>query len=91
MTEAKRSAFEAKLREFLPLLPPDSDLRPDTDLAAHGLDSLATVALLVDLEDTFDVQLPDDQLSASTFETVDSLWRVMATLTNESRTESDSQ
>lgn len=52
----------------------DLELDPCTALSALGLDSMALVSLLLDLEETFDFQIPDELLSARTFETATSLW-----------------
>jgi acyl carrier protein len=46
-----------------------------TDL---GLDSLGTVRLLAVLEEEFDVELPDEALQESTFQTVGTLWQAFA-------------
>jgi acyl carrier protein len=70
--------FEKLLRSYLPLLRADAPLAPDTLLADLGLDSLSTVGLLVDVEDFFCVQLPDDALTPDTFATATSLWSVVA-------------
>ncbi|MGQ5261970.1 acyl carrier protein [Micromonospora sp. ZYX-F-536] len=50
------------------------ELTPDTVLADMGLDSLAAVALIFDLEDELGVTLPDSAFSAGTFDTVATLW-----------------
>lgn len=70
--------FEKLLRSYLPLLRADGPLAPTVPLADLGLDSLSTVGLLVDVEDAFGVQLPDDALTPDTFATAASLWSVVA-------------
>jgi D-alanine--poly(phosphoribitol) ligase subunit 2 len=72
--------FEGSLRTHLPLLDPDQPITADLDLAVSGLDSLATVSLLLEVEDRFDVTFPDDKLTATTFQTAGSLWLVIAAL-----------
>ncbi|MFI6776082.1 phosphopantetheine-binding protein [Nocardia sp. NPDC050412] len=72
--------FEKKLRTYLPLLSADTELTPDLNLANHGLDSLATVGLLLDLEETFAVTIPDHLLSVDTFATPAGLWAVIDSL-----------
>lgn len=69
--------FEKLLRIYLPLLGEDAPLAPGTPLADVGLDSLSTVGLLVDVEDTFGVEFPDDALGPDTFATASSLWSVV--------------
>lgn len=70
--------FEKLLRSYLPLLRADGPLASGTLLADLGLDSLSTVGLLVDVEEAFDVRIPDDALTQDTFATASSLWSVVA-------------
>ena len=72
--------FLAALRPHLTLLQQDATIRPDLDLAAAGLDSLAMVALLVDLEGEFQVTIPDAKLSWDTFRTPQALWATIEEL-----------
>ncbi|MFI7110327.1 phosphopantetheine-binding protein [Nonomuraea sp. NPDC050227] len=69
--------FETMLRSYLPLLRPDKLLDAELSLTDHGLDSLATVSLLLDLEDAFGVTVPDDRLTMTTFATPQELWNVI--------------
>jgi len=71
------AGFEAVLRKHLPRLSADAELTGDLVLADHGLNSLATVNLLVAIEDEFDVMFPDELLAATTFTTPDALWTVL--------------
>ena len=50
------------------------------DLKTLGLDSMSSVDLIFDLEDQFDIILPDEYLTEETFSTVESLWSVVSTL-----------
>jgi acyl carrier protein len=71
-------AFDDSLRRHLPLhTEPVEENQPLADL---GLDSLATVALVLDLEDSLGISMPDDLLTAQTFETAGSLWAVISSL-----------
>jgi acyl carrier protein len=74
-------AYIQILRTALPLANPDQ-IELSDNLNELGLDSLNTVALVVKLEDAFDVVLPDDALVADTFETAGSLWAVLTTIGN---------
>jgi acyl carrier protein len=68
------------LRE-LGSVPGDVDrLTPETDLYAAGLTSLASVDLMLALEQTFDVLLPDDALNRSTFGSIASMASVVERL-----------
>jgi len=65
--------YEQILRRHLKYLPDDADLTPDADLRSLGLDSMAAVELLFDLEDSLDVMLPDEALAEQTFTTPNTL------------------
>lgn len=73
--------FTGLLRSYLPLAGP-GPLRPSDNLMDLGLDSLNTVEILVRLEETFDVQLPDEDLTVETFASVGSLWSVLTGLSS---------
>ncbi|WP_280352764.1 phosphopantetheine-binding protein [Nocardia abscessus] len=72
--------FDKILRNYLPFLSVDKKLTPEMNLADHGLDSMATVRLLLDLEDAFAVMIPDHLLSVNTFATPAGLWAVIDSL-----------
>jgi hypothetical protein len=65
--------LQAVLRPHLRFLEPGMPLSPADPLGALGLDSMAAINLLLDLETSFGIQIPDDLLSAETFETLASL------------------
>lgn len=48
-------------------------LASDSDLYTAGLTSLATVGLMLALEDHFNVEFPDSMLSRKTFGSIDSM------------------
>lgn len=66
--------FEWIIREHLPELPSDQDLGGEVPLALMGLDSLASVELLVAIENGLGIEFPDTFLNQSTFSTVQTLW-----------------
>ncbi|MFJ8628721.1 phosphopantetheine-binding protein [Kitasatospora sp. NPDC093550] len=70
--------YEAVLAELLPRLAEDGPLPADRALRTAGLDSMATVELLVRLEEAYQVAIPDEELGPEAFETVGSLWAVVA-------------
>lgn len=72
--------FETILRSYLSLLASDERITEDLNLNDHGLDSLGTVSLILDLEDAFEVVIPDELLSADTFTTPRQLWSMLAGL-----------
>jgi len=71
------SEFEVILRRHLPGLGPQP-IAPDDKLVDLGLDSMATVSLLLDLEETFSATIPDEVLTAETFATASTLWSVVS-------------
>ncbi|WP_434441756.1 phosphopantetheine-binding protein [Lentzea sp. E54] len=73
--------FETLLRQCLDgLVTPQTQLREDTDLTAFGVDSLIVVRLLVTIEETFQVTLPDEAISFEIFSSPGALWDVVAGL-----------
>lgn len=71
--------FEELLRETVPLIK-DGPLDPDADLRGLGLDSLASVRLLVELEVIYEIVIPDDMLTRDLFATPAGLWAEISTL-----------
>lgn len=71
------SDFEALLRNYLLLLEEDTPITPDLVLADYGLDSLATVSLLLDLESHYSLTIPDELLTVSRFTTPSGVWTVL--------------
>jgi acyl carrier protein len=71
--------FQDILRPHLPFAD-SGDLVESNELASLGLDSMSIVGLLADIEERFDVELPDDILNEATFATVGSLWQALSPL-----------
>jgi acyl carrier protein len=53
---------------------------PDDDLAALGLDSIGMMHLIVDLEEAFGLELPDELVTEETLATAGSLWQAVSGL-----------
>ena len=66
------------MREALPRLGGDGPVSPGASLRAAGLDSLATVELLVKLEEAYGVQIPDEVLTPAAFASPGSLWEAVS-------------
>lgn len=66
-----------KVREILAqhgrLTTPVETLQDDSDLYNAGLTSLATVSLMLALEEEFDIEFPDAMLSRKTFGSIESI------------------
>ena len=56
-------------------------LPPESSLHDAGLTSLATVSVMLALEDQFNIEFPDTMLSRKTFESVESIAEAVAKLT----------
>ncbi|CAG2146480.1 acyl carrier protein [Cupriavidus plantarum] len=52
---------------------PPATLADDDDLYAAGLSSLATVHVMLALENAFDIEIPDQMLTRQLFRSIDSL------------------
>jgi acyl carrier protein len=72
--------FETLLREALATASYEGELPPDMSLADAGLNSFGTVALLVALEQGYDITIPDDVPVVDIFRTPGSLWEMVASL-----------
>ena len=55
-------------------------LEPDANLHNAGLTSLATVSVMLALEDQFNVEFPESMLSRKTFESLESIAEAVAKL-----------
>lgn len=72
--------FEDLLRHHLPDVDASQVVGSDDSLANLGLDSLATVGLLMELEEEFDIIVPDQMLTPDAFRTPGSLWGMVSGL-----------
>lgn len=59
------------------------EIASDADLYANGLTSHATVNVVLELEDTLDIEIPDELLVKSTFVSVDALEAALSPLVND--------
>lgn len=81
------SPNEEKLREILSkhggLATPVEKLTSASDLYMAGLTSLATVSVMLAVEDQFDIEIPDHMLGRKTFVSIDSMLETVETLSRE--------
>lgn len=70
--------FEKMLRQALHLLPSGEGMHPDLNTATFGLDSLAAVELLINIEAAYDISIPEDLLQLSSFATPGALWKLIS-------------
>jgi acyl carrier protein len=76
--------FQEILRPHLPFAD-SGELSGLDDLAGLGLDSMGVVRLMVDIENAYGVQVPDELLDERTFATVGSLWAAISPLVSGTR------
>lgn len=72
--------FLALLRQHLVYVSDTESIEIDDDLASLGLDSMAAIDLLLDLESEFGLRIPDDYLVPETFATPRKLWNTIQAL-----------
>lgn len=72
-----RSDLEKIVRPHLTYCRSTDELDSDADLSNLGLDSLASVRLLVELESYFEIEIPFEDLIPETFRTLGSLHSVV--------------
>ena len=65
--------LEDVVRPHLRFLKPGENLAPDQNLGEIGLDSLASINLLVEIEEEFGIMIPDEELDENTFNSLSSL------------------
>jgi acyl carrier protein len=49
------------------------DLRPDDNLWSLGMTSLTCLGLMLSIEDTFEIELPDEALKGATFRSINTI------------------
>lgn len=69
--------FESLLRRHLKYLPASDPLDEEHQLQDYGLDSMEAVSLLLEVEDTYDIVVPDKYLVEATFSTARYLWSII--------------
>ncbi|GAB7534960.1 MULTISPECIES: acyl carrier protein [unclassified Burkholderia] len=75
-----KTALRRILSESARLSVPVDTLADDADLYAAGLSSLATVHLMLAIEDEFGIEVPDRMLTRRLFSSIDSLAAAVAEL-----------
>jgi acyl carrier protein len=72
--------FEEILRRHCRLADPAQPISPDVSLMLLGMSSFGVLGMIVDLEDTFAVTVPDDMLTGDQFATAGSVWTHLSLL-----------
>jgi acyl carrier protein len=73
------------VRKHLSFLRAEDPLPPEKSLRELGLDSLAAIDLLLDLEQTFGVVFPDEELTEETFRTAANIAAAVERLTRSAK------
>jgi acyl carrier protein len=73
-TRAWPEEFERIIRRYCRFADPAQPIDPDTSLTLLGMESLQILGMIVDIEDTFAVLVPDSMLTADQFSTAGSVW-----------------
>ena len=71
------------LRPYLKYVRDEDTVTEDDDLVSLGLDSMGAIDLLLEIEDHFNVMIPDERLVEETFATPRALWDVISELRDE--------
>ncbi|MBL9115262.1 MAG: hypothetical protein JNJ83_09685 [Verrucomicrobiaceae bacterium] len=77
MTNDLSTGLQDILRPKLRFLGPHEPVPMDRNLGELGLDSMATIDLLMDIESGLGVSIPDEMITVDTFSTGDHLLEVI--------------
>lgn len=80
MSPVSKEAFERLLRARLKYLDGDAEIDYDAELRTLGLDSMAALDLLFELEDEFGVVFPEALLVDETFSTAARLYSTVESI-----------
>jgi acyl carrier protein len=72
-TAPRYATLRRILSESARLDVPVDQIEDTTDLYEHGLSSLATVQIMLAVEDAFDIEIPDAMLTRRLFQSIQSL------------------
>ena len=73
-TRAWPEEFEQIIRRHCRFADPAQPIDPDTSLTLLGMESFQLLNMIVDIEDTFAVLVPDTMLTGDQFATAGSVW-----------------
>ncbi|WP_158841289.1 phosphopantetheine-binding protein [Saccharothrix deserti] len=78
--------FERLLRRHCRFVAATDPIEPDAPMVALGLDSLATLVMILEIEATFSVAFPDAMLAGEQ-DSARGLWSLVSRLTAEQRSD----
>ena len=65
------------VKKYLKYWDKETNIDFDMNLKDLGLDSIASIQLLIEIEDEFDIEITDEYLTDNTFSTISSLRKVV--------------
>lgn len=91
-----KNEIKAKLIDILAVLFPDSGVDKDvleyTDLLDDlGMDSITFISIIVEIEDVFEITVPDDLLLMESFRNVNSIIQIVQDAKNATSNNEDEQ
>ncbi len=91
-----KNEIKSKLIDMLAMLFPDSGVDKDileyTDLMDDlGMDSITFISIVVEIEDVFEITVPDDLLLMENFRNVDSIIQIVQDAKNATSKNEDKQ
>lgn len=69
--------YERLMRSYCQLSSADDPLDADAPMAHLGIDSAQIVGLILELENLFGIEFPDEYFTPETFATPNTLWAVV--------------
>jgi acyl carrier protein len=87
---SRSAQIQGRLVEFLrrEVFSPDAGISEDTDLIASGFDSFSLVSLLLFIEQTYGLWIPEREITESTFKNTRALAAVVVRLLDERQSSS---
>jgi acyl carrier protein len=68
------------LKRHLKRLEDQQEIESHVDLRRYGLNSMASVSILLDIEEEVGIEIPDTYLTEETFKSADTLYNVVSIL-----------
>jgi acyl carrier protein len=69
--------YESILRAHCRFADITRDIDPDASLALLGVDSMELISMIVDLEEAFEFEMPEEFLAPEIFDTPGALWKAI--------------
>lgn len=70
------------VKKYLKFWDKNKEIDVDENLKDLGLDSISSIQLLIEIEDTYDIIMSDEHLTDDTFSTISCLWKEVESIIN---------